>query len=563
MAEDEYPKNYFFKVTGERARELLFLYGHKGEFLVRPSESNPYDHTVSIHRGDRITNVKLQGRDGIHKLPNGDEFLHLDVLVKYLMETPDLLYERDGTSIEIKVPVTIPQSESVVKVGSDRFFHVGTSGMEAEELLQDETNGTFLVRESASIKGEFAMSVKTDEGVIHVRIYHDEARFRITPKDEFRSLPDLVENYMRVPMVQYSGLAIPLKQPLMSTRFTAATVDERIDTLLKIARKAHIRDGIAAEFDKLQHLKNPHVFLSCKEGRRLENVPKNRFRNVVPFDHTRIKLATDGSPEQSDYINANLIQVLHNSPCYTDFDGIDKQYISTQGCLQNTAADFWRMIWQLNCRVIAMTTKEMERGRMKCHKYWPEMEEPDENFGPDNEFRVRTIKKVDKGEYLIRVLQLRRTYGPPNHFQSELRELYHYQFLGWEDNGCPSRSLLQYLEEVNDCMDKKAPKDCGPLVVHCSAGIGRTGTFIVLDILLTKIKLMGPHTTIDIAKTIRMVREQRATMVQTEAQYRFLYHAISTFMQTFRTDLNLHLLRKGVPDRLLNGMDPRFNDEDE
>lgn len=133
---------------------------------------------------------------------------------------------------------------------------------------------------------------------------------------------------------------------------------------------------------------------------------------------------------------------------------------------------------------------------------------------------------------------------------SSVRQIFQYQFLGWEDQSCPSGLLLNYLEDINTCVETKVPPDSGPIIVHCSAGIGRTGlnfltliidglgTFIVLDIILAKIKLQGPNCPVDVFKTVRMIREQRANMVQIEAQYRFIYEAISKFMKNFRNGLS-------------------------
>lgn len=155
------------------------------------------------------------------------------------------------------------------------------------------------------------------------------------------------------------------------------------------------------------------LFVSCKEGRRAENIRKNRYRNVVPYDHTRVKLKRNESSDINDYINANFVNVLCDRPSYAEFGGVQKRYISTQGALPNTTGDFWQMVWEQNCRVIVMATKEMERGRIKCHKYWPEPSDErtddgeGEFYGLNNEYNVRTIKQTDHGEYIVRVMQLR------------------------------------------------------------------------------------------------------------------------------------------------------------
>ncbi|CAD5224310.1 unnamed protein product [Bursaphelenchus okinawaensis] len=550
--------DFYCNVSGDRARELLFLYGSKGEFLIRPSESNPFDHTISIHRGGRVTHVKLSGKGGIHRLPTGDEFINLCALVQHLMDTPNLLCEKDGVFIEVTHPVKIAAPESVVNIGQDRFFHIDINGLEAEELLSEEPNGTFLIRESTSVPGEYALSVKNEDTTLHVRIYHDENKFRIVPKDNFRSLAELIENYKNIPMVQYTGTVVKLKQPLLSTKFTAASVDDRIEALIKTAKKPNARDGIAEEFDKIHHDKSCSLYVSCKEGRKPENVRKNRYRNVVPFDHTRIKLRPldpeTATSEFSDYVNANLVKVLSNVPCYSEFTGIEKRYISTQGCLQHTIGDFWHMIWQENVRIIVMTTKETERGRLKCSVYWPNRGE-EHRYGQNHEFRVRLNREESKGEYVVRQLELAYLKKGES-IPTAVRHVYHYQFLAWEDNGCPSDAVLIFMEEINRCAVPRCPPDCGPMLVHCSAGIGRTGTYIVLDILIEKIKQIGPHCSIDIPKTVRMVREQRATMVQTEAQYRFIYYAISTYMKMWRKEHALNEITNALPPPTVPYDDP-------
>lgn len=160
-----------------------------------------------------------------------------------------------------------------------------------------------------------------------------------------------------------------------------------------------------------------------------------------------------------------------------------------------------------------------ERGRSKCYKYWPdENDEGADNsvFGVHKEFKIRTVSKEDRGEYITRIFEVTRL---PKEIlrttEPETRQIYHFQFLGWEDqckllnyetthlkllkntrssiSDCPSEQLLTYIEDINVCEDTKLPRDCGPMIVHCSAGIGRTGTFIVLDILLRKIKMQGNY----------------------------------------------------------------------
>ncbi|CAK5025049.1 unnamed protein product [Meloidogyne enterolobii] len=411
-------RRFFYEITGERARELLFLYGSNGEFIVRPSESSASDYTLSIHRGTRVTHVKI-----VHnplsktlRLPSGHDFHSVEAVVQFLEANPKVLTEADGLSIELTKPAQLPIAETVVNVGSDRFFHIATSGHEAEALLKDEPCGTYLVRESCSNEGEFALSVRSNtDKVVHVRISHKNGRFCIVPKDNFRTLAGLVENYIRLPMVQNGGSAVKLKTPLPSTRFTAATIDDRIDCLLKPSKKHGAKDEFAEEFENLhRHEEDSQLFISCKEGRKAENVRKNRYRNVVPFDHTRIRLQRSPSSNNgcagggggkllvnNDYINANYVEIPLDTKRYPEFADFKRRYISTQvgiffklfliyfqGCLEETVSDFWQMVWQENSLLIVMVTKEVERGRVKCYRYWPDL---DEEFNYGN-LIVKTIE---------------------------------------------------------------------------------------------------------------------------------------------------------------------------
>lgn len=129
-----------------------------------------------------------------------------------------------------------------------------------------------------------------------------------------------------------------------------------------------------------------------------------------------------------------------------------------------------------------MTTKELERGRLKCHKYWPDLEEEEQVYGVNGEFRVKNTKEATRGEYIVRVLELRRIskgrrqdlkagkYNilEPNGKDAAARHIYHYQFLGWEDQTSPSGQLLNYMDEINTCYETKCPSNSGPIVVHCS-----------------------------------------------------------------------------------------------
>ncbi|XP_062305448.1 receptor-type tyrosine-protein phosphatase delta-like isoform X26 [Osmerus eperlanus] len=230
------------------------------------------------------------------------------------------------------------------------------------------------------------------------------------------------------------------------------------------------------------------------------NKPKNRYANVIAYDHSRVLLsAIDGIPG-SDYINSNYI------------DGYRKQnaYIATQGSLPETFGDFWRMIWEQRSANIVMMTKLEERSRVKCDQYWPTR--GTETYGL---IQVTLLDTVELATYCV------RTFALYKNGSSEKREVRQFQFTAWPDHGVPEHPtpFLAFLRRVKACN----PPDAGPMVVHCSAGVGRTGCFIVIDAMLERIK---HEKTADIYGHVTLMRAQRNYMVQTEDQYVFIHDAL-------------------------------------
>ncbi|XP_026825719.1 tyrosine-protein phosphatase Lar isoform X4 [Ooceraea biroi] len=247
------------------------------------------------------------------------------------------------------------------------------------------------------------------------------------------------------------------------------------------------------------------------------NASKNRYANVIAYDHSRVILQTvDGMPG-SDYINANYC------------DGYRKQnaYVATQGPLQETFGDFWRMCWELRTSTIVMMTKLEERTRIKCDQYWPTR--GSETYGQ----MTVTISDVQElATYCIRTFYVCRAG------YSERREIKQLQFTAWPDHGVPEHPapFLQFLRRVRSL---NVP-DSGPLVVHCSAGVGRTGCFIVIDSMLERIK---HEKMIDIYGHVTCLRAQRNYMVQTEDQYIFIHDALLEAVICGNTEVparNLH-----------------------
>ncbi|XP_077096467.1 receptor-type tyrosine-protein phosphatase mu-like isoform X15 [Siphateles boraxobius] len=261
-----------------------------------------------------------------------------------------------------------------------------------------------------------------------------------------------------------------------------------------------------------------------------ENRMKNRYGNIIAYDHSRVRLQPLDGEQSSDYINANYVDGYHRP----------NHYIATQGPMQETVYDFWRMIWQENTATIVMVTNLVEVGRVKCCKYWPD----DTEIYRD--MKVTLIETQLLSEYVI------RTFAVEKRGAHEIREIRQFHFTGWPDHGVPyhSTGLLGFIRRVK----AKSPASAGPMVVHCSAGAGRTGCFIVIDIMLDMAEREG---VVDIYNCVRELRSRRVNMVQTEEQYVFIHDAILEACLCGDTTIPANQLRSVYYD--MNRLDPQTN----
>lgn len=269
------------------------------------------------------------------------------------------------------------------------------------------------------------------------------------------------------------------------------------------------------------------------------NKPKNRYANVIAYDHSRVILQPRDGILGSDYINAN----------YCDGYRKHNAYVATQGPLQETFADFWRMCWELRTLTIVMMTKLEERTRIKCDQYWP-------SRGTETyDMMSVTIAEVQElATYCIRTFQVMKSGSP------ERREIKQLQFTAWPDHGVPDHPapFLQFLRRVRALN----PHDAGPLIVHCSAGVGRTGCFIVIDSMLERAR---HERTVDIYGHVTCLRAQRNYMVQTEDQYVFIHDALLEAVvcgdtEVSATNLHTHIqkLMRVDPIENITGMELEF-----
>lgn len=604
-------------LSGVDAEKLLLECGRDGYFLARPSMSNKGDFTLSVRRGNEVTHIKIQNNGEFLDLYGGEKFATLSELVQHYMDNQGQLREKNGNIIRLKTPLNCADPTT------ERWYHGQLTAKEAERMmLENGKNGSFLVRESQRQPGDFVLSVRTRDRVTHVIIRRQDNKYDVGGGEQFDDLVSLIEHYRNYPMVETTGEVLRLIQPFNATRIQVRHFHTRVKQLQKenegpIESMAY-KQGFWEEFETLQMMENLQLF-DRMEGSKPENIRKNRYKNIIPFDHTRVVLRDIASdaPPGADYINANYIRcdstdtssdsqdsngsndsspqtregapskskdrtspnhtsvvvteekkeptktqengthkivpsfVIRSNPNYVnttipkcavapengDAEHVyNKTYIATQGCLSTTIYQFWSMIWQEDVRIIIMTTKEIERGKVKCERYWPDLN------------KTEVIKKYtifNESESSTQDYTLRRFLVSKKDEPSVKRTIYHFHFTAWPDHGVPSEPgrVLNILLDVNyrlqQIMTGQDPPEQAVVCVHCSAGIGRTGTFIVIDMILDQIRKEGFDCEIDVHRTVQMVRDQRSGMVQNEAQYKFIYMAVLEFIETEKQRIGL------------------------
>ncbi|OCT89431.1 tyrosine-protein phosphatase non-receptor type 9 [Xenopus laevis] len=272
------------------------------------------------------------------------------------------------------------------------------------------------------------------------------------------------------------------------------------------------RRGIYEEYEEMRNKQPEGTFTVSLAP---VNRDRNRYGDVLCLDQTRVKLKRLNWQERSDYINASFM------------DGYlqKNMYIGTQGPLEKTFSDFWQMIWEQNVLVIVMTTRVEEGGHRKCGQYWPLSSGSMSTYGA-----VTVTNKATENHqhYRKSTLELSTRQG------KDKRLISHLQFLSWPDFGVPSSAaaLINFRGAVKKEQQRlvqelgtqwRGPPEGPPFVVHCSAGIGRTGTFCTLDICLSQLDNVG---TVNIQETVQRMRRQRAFSIQTPEQYYFCYTSV-------------------------------------
>ncbi|XP_048122366.1 receptor-type tyrosine-protein phosphatase N2 [Alosa alosa] len=239
-------------------------------------------------------------------------------------------------------------------------------------------------------------------------------------------------------------------------------------------------------------------------GQETQNAQRNRPNGVLVYDHSRVTLKPENNHSNSDYINASPIM---------DHDPRNPAYISAQGPLPSTVADFWQMVWESGCVVVVMLTPLSENGNKQCQQYWP-----DEGSTLYHIYEVNLVSEhIWCEDFLVRSFYLKNVQT------NETRTVSQFHFLSWMDQSVPesARTLLDFRRKVNKCYRGRS---C-PVIIHCSDGAGRSGTYILIDMVLNKMAKGAKE--IDIAATLEHLRDQRPSMVQTKEQFEFALTAVA------------------------------------
>lgn len=297
---------------------------------------------------------------------------------------------------------------------------------------------------------------------------------------------------------------------------TRVPMDERFRTL-----KKKLEEGMVfTEYEQIPKKKANGIFSTAALP---ENAERSRIREVVPYEENRVELIPT-KENNTGYINASHIKVV--------VGGAEWHYIATQGPLPHTCHDFWQMVWEQGANVIAMVTAEEEGGRTKSHRYWPKLgsKHSSATYG---KFKVTTKFRTDSGCYATTGLKVKHLLS------GQERTVWHLQYTDWPDHGCPEdvQGFLSYLEEIQsvrrhtNSMLEGTRNLRPPIVVHCSAGVGRTGVVILSELM---IYCLEHNEKVEVPMMLRLLREQRMFMIQTIAQYKFVYQVLIQFLQNSR-----------------------------
>uniref|UniRef100_A0A8C7Y2S7 Tyrosine-protein phosphatase non-receptor type n=1 Tax=Oryzias sinensis TaxID=183150 RepID=A0A8C7Y2S7_9TELE len=416
----------------------------------------------------------------------------------------------------------------------------GSGAVDPEESLNtghsQGAGGTLTRGDQSGVNGAvLGPSIsEPDLTIVKERVRKEPVRER--PVSEMFSLEDsIVEREIAQRTLERQKMSVDsIKRPLMMAALNGLYVarmpvpespseegaksptDERCQTLeLKLEE-----DRVFTEYEQVPKKRADCVVTTATLP---ENAERNRFRDVVPYEENRVELVPN-KENNTGYINASHIKVM--------IRGEEWHYIATQGPLANTCGDFWQMVWEQGVSVIAMVTAEEEGGRSKSHRYWPKLGSK-HNSATHGKYKVTTKFRTDSGCYATTGLKVKHLLS------GQERTVWHLQYTDWPEQGCPEyvTGFLSYLEEIqsvrrhtNSMLDTSKSLN-PPVVVHCSAGVGRTGVVILTELMISCLEHNEP---VEVPTMLSELRQQRMLMVQTISQYKFVYQVLIQFLKNSR-----------------------------
>ncbi|XP_058403432.1 tyrosine-protein phosphatase non-receptor type 13 isoform X2 [Diceros bicornis minor] len=478
------PNNSFSKANGEEIIEVLYHEGKCSTYQMKgsanlilskdsfPNQSSSYskcpDNSADVQEGD------------IYDDPQEAEVIQslLDVVDE---EAQNLLNQNNAAgdacvrgALKANGKFSEERAEDTDCDGSPlpEDFTESTKMNGCEEYSEEKVKTESLIQKSQEKKTDDEITWGSDELPIETTNHED------SEKDH--------------PFLTNEGLAaLPIVRVLPSGRYTGT----KLKSVIRMLRGLLDQGIPSKELENLQELK---PLDQCLIGQTKENRRKNRYKNILPYDATRVPLGDEGG-----YINASFIKISVGKEEFV--------YIACQGPLPTTVGDFWQMIWEQKSTVIAMMTQEVEGEKIKCQRYWPNI--VGKTTMVNDRLRLALVRMQQLKGFVVRVMALEDIQT------AELRHVSHLNFTAWPDHDTPSRpddllTFISYMRHIHRS---------GPIITHCSAGIGRSGTLICIDVVLG---LISQDLEFDISDLVRCMRLQRHGMVQTEDQYIFCYQVI-------------------------------------
>ncbi|XP_055445014.1 tyrosine-protein phosphatase non-receptor type 13 isoform X9 [Bubalus kerabau] len=463
------PNNSFSKVNGEEIIEILYPEGKCSTYQMKESAN--------------LILYKESDRQEDENYDDPQEAEVIQSLLDVVDEEAQNLLNQNNAAGDACVPGALKANE---KLSEERAQDTYCDGSPLPEGFTESTkmNGC---EEHCEEKGKSESLIQKSE---EKKTEDDEITWG---SDELPiETTDHEDSNKEHPFLTNEELTtLPIVKVLPSGKYTGA----KLKSVIRMLRGLLDQGIPSKELENLQELK---PLDQCLIGQTKENRRKNRYKNILPYDATRVPLGDEGG-----YINASFIKIPVGREEFV--------YIACQGPLPTTVGDFWQMIWEQNSTVIAMMTQEVEGEKIKCQRYWPNV--LGKSTMVSNRLRLALVRVQQLKGFVVRAMTLEDIQT------GEVRHISHLNFTAWPDHDTPSQpdnllTFISYMRHVHRS---------GPIITHCSAGIGRSGTLICIDVVLG---LISQDLEFDISDLVRCMRLQRHGMVQTEDQYIFCYQVI-------------------------------------